>query len=240
MLKKIFRFVIKFTKWKFIIVIIAIVLLAVLTIIWYKLPHKAEVNKNEIAINDSTRLYTEREERWIDYFLDSTYRVLVDSQITVFKTTTGKKINSYTVGSFPLKSIIMHPSGKYLAVFDREDISVYDLTKKGKEPFKEISIDDDFQGVEFSKNGKYLMVFNYRDPEVDIYSFPGLKFLANQYLGFYRNSFWCEEHAGKLVFYYKEVREFKSYYRTEFPANPHARVLRFSKPVLIDSIPGKE
>lgn len=93
-------------------------------------------------------------------------------------------------------------------------------------------MDEDY--IEFSADGKFLMVINYGDVEVMIYQWPGLKRLATGYMGFHRNNFWWENKEGKLVFFYYED---KYTYRTEFPSDPKDDSLSFSEPVCIDSVP---
>jgi hypothetical protein len=192
------------------------------------------------AIQALSYFNTNRQPPSTEYFLDSTYKLVIGSRINVYKVSSGKKINSYEVGNNPMKSVITHPSGKYLTILYEDYISVYNLTMKGEEPCTQEGVDAFFQRAEFSESGKYLLLYNYREPEVEVLSFPGLKSLARQYLGADTNDFWQEEHAGKLIFYYKEVRELKSYYHIEFPAYLHENPLRFSEPVFLDSIPGRE
>jgi hypothetical protein len=224
---------------KFLLLLFLLAIIILGGILWFRMFHKPMVFAKP-ASQTSSYFYSDRQPPSTDYYLDSTYKLVIGSRIDVYKVSSGKKINSYEVRNYTLKSVIMHPSGKYLAIFYEDYISVYNLTKKGEEPCMREDVDAYFQRAEFSESGKYLLLYNYREPEVEVFSFPGLKSLARQYLGVDRNDFWWEEHGGKIIFFYKEYREMKSYYRTEFPANPLVHLLRFSDPVLIDSIPGKE
>jgi hypothetical protein len=209
---------------KKILFVSALAIISIIGTILYK-THKIKESSQEIPEDDKP---------WIEYFQDSTYKVCITKTIDVYKVKNGRKIKSIEKGLDRVIAVAIHPSGNHLVVLDENYLSVYNLKKKGHKPILEKMVGQEYDYIDFSKDGKYLLVIDYKDVEVSIYRWPGLKYLATGYMGFYRNSFWWENHAGKLIFYYRE----NNYtYKTVFPANPRAPILRFSKEVVVDSIP---
>jgi hypothetical protein len=231
---------IKLSPKSILIIPVIITLMTLVVIILCKSPYNQEYIYED-KINQA-----EDEEPLIEYFLDSTYKVVADTLINIYITKTGEKISTLSMFYEPIHSMAMHPSGQYLAVLGESFLEVYDLKKDNlANTYTTMpSSDDDTwldvmeeDYIEFSADGKYLMVIDYSDAEVMIYKWPGLKYLDSGYMGFLRNNFWWENIAGKLVFHF---RESIYTYRTEFPSDPLSGSLTFSEPVLIDSVPDNE
>jgi hypothetical protein len=231
----------KNTSQKSRLIIIFIIFLLLLTIIiLYESKHRRKNEfKDELILPDDN-------ESLVDYFLDSTYKVVADTLIKIYKVKTGENISTLSMFYEPIHSMAMHPSGNFLAVLGEYYLDVYDLKRDNLSntdtalfiPDDKTTLDVmDMDYLEFSADGKYLMVFDYGNVEVEIYKWPGLKYLDTGYLGFRRNNFRWESSAGKLVFYYYEDRYI---YRTEFPSDKLSGSLTFSEPVLIDSVPDNE
>lgn len=225
----------KLTKSGFISIMGCIVILAVILMTWYN--DRPKSRSLSISENSNDDLNS-----GIDYLLDSTYKVVTDTLINIFKVETGDKVITLPLPNELINSIAMHPSGNYLVLLWEYSLEVYNLrsvrmadSDTTKSCFEELPGLDivDMDYTEFSADGKYLMVINYGDVEVKIYQWPGLKYLATAYMGFRRNSFSWENDSGKLVFSYFENNYI---YRTEFPSDLNSDTLFFSEPVMIDSI----
>lgn len=182
----------------------------------------------------------------IEYLQDSTYKIVTDTIITIYKVKTCEKISTLPMFNEPIRSMAIHPSGRYLAVLGEYYLEVYDLIRDNlANTSTTMDLSDNNPGldvvdmdyIEFSADGKYIMVIEYGDVVVKVYQWPGLKYLDTGYMGFRRNSFWWENHGGKLVFFYNEN---KYTYRTEFPSDSTEEFPSFSEPVCIDSVRIKE
>jgi WD40 repeat protein len=200
----------------------------------------------QIDQHPDATIFPKNIEPWVDYFLDSAYKVVADSQITVYKTKTGEKISAFYKSYEPIRSMAMHPSGSHLLVLSEYTLDVYDLKKDDitehdtSATWSSDNTEIDVGGndaIEFSADGKYLMVIDYKEAGVTIMEWPGLQQLAYHEMGGYRSSIRWENKAGKLVFFYEVYRGSKACYRTQFPADPLADSLSFSTPVVIDSLP---
>lgn len=231
----------KLPRTGYIFLLSGFLLIIILTIALMKSFHKDKDYPDDDIISQ------EYQDSWTDYLLDSTYKIVADSQITIYKVKTGEKISTLPMPSGQIRSMAMHPSGSHLAVLGEYTLQIYDLIKDdilNEDTAKMWSSDAtemdvyDKGAIEFSDDGRYLMLIDYKETSVTIIQWPELKELTMEYLGGYRNSFRWENKAGKLVFYYEAYRGSKTYYRTEFPADPKTDSLCFSKPVLIDSLPG--
>jgi hypothetical protein len=228
----------KHLKKTWLTLLIGSIILTILAVAFFKHHHKP---KN---YSDSAFLAEESGPR-IDYFLDSTLKVVVDTLIDVYQVKTGKKISSMTINNQSILSMAMHPSGSHLLVLDEYALHVYDLkkdnitnidtTKTWSDNFFGMDITD-MDYIEFTEDGKYLMVIDYKEAEVMILQWPGLKELTSAYMGGHRNSFWWDNEHGKLVFYYKEN---EICYRTVFPSGSNVYRLHFSKPTVIKALPDK-
>lgn len=217
---------------KTLILISIILLLAISPIVFFWWQQK---NQKENIVT-----FPEVYERWETYFKDSTYKVVVDSFITIYEVKTGKKLNSFGKPN-GYRSMEMHPSGSHLAILDEYELFLLKVnendtvTLPNDYPF----IDEyDKDKVEFSADGKYMLLTDYAEVQICIYSWPELKFLDSGKCGFYRNNFWWKEKAGKLIFTYEEMGLKKYTYRMVFPVSRHK--LQFSEPVCIDSCEIKE
>ncbi|MFZ4455988.1 MAG: hypothetical protein ACOYOT_07180 [Bacteroidales bacterium] len=229
----------KLNRKTYLFVFVGIILLAIIAVFWYNSHSKEKINEDTIN-------FPEENERWESYFKDSTYKVVVDSMITIYEVKTGKKLNSFgkPIG---YRSMEMHPSGSHLAVLDEYQLYLHKVNENDTltPPEDYTPIDEyDKDCVEFSSDGKYLLLTDYAEVQICIYSWPELKFLDSGKCGFYRNNFWWKEKAGSLIFYYEDIIHFKESkakkftYRMFFPVKPHK--LRFSEPVCIDSCEIKE
>jgi len=203
-------------------------------------PHKKP------AVDESSQLLFDDKEPW--FLLDSTMMVKVDTIIEIYKVKTGEKISSLPNYSRSIRSMAMPPSGSHLLVLDDYDLYVYDIKAdelSNTDTTKVWSDDDNGPEcygqdlIEFSSNGKYLMVIDFRNQTVSIYQWPGLKYLDTGEIGHHKN-FWWENKAGKLYFFYL-MNGYKEYtYQMVFPDDSLADTIRFSDPVCIDSVEIKE
>jgi WD40 repeat protein len=185
----------------------------------------------------------------VDFLLDSTYEIVIDTTIDIYKVKTNEKISSLDMFYDPIRSIVMHPSGSHLVILGEYSFRVYDL-KKDNRLNKDIETDfnydypevdiTDMDYIEFSADGKYLIVVDWADVEVTIYKWPGLKLLITENIGNYRNTFWWENRNGKLFFFYEYRGDKKYIYQMVFPADLQADTLRFSKTVCINSMELKD
>ncbi|MCX6278017.1 MAG: hypothetical protein NT004_07955 [Bacteroidetes bacterium] len=216
------------------------VLITIFAVVLIKPFHKDKDYPDEALIS------AEYKDPWIDYLLDSTYKIVADSQITIYKVKTGEKISSLSMPWEPIRSMAMHPSASHLAVLGeytlqfydlkKDDVSNEDTTATWSSDAPELDVYDK-DAIEFSDDGKFLLVIDYQEADVTIFIWPELKELTTENMGGYRNSFYWENKNGQLIFYYEVYRGGKAYYRTRFPADPKADSLYFSKPDLIDSLP---
>lgn len=210
-----------------------IIILAITTVFWCYLHPKTEYKEDKAT-------FSEDNERWVTYFNDSTYKVVVDSFITIYEVKTGKKLNSFGK-PYGYCSMEMHPLGTHLAVLDENELILHKVNENDTitTPDDYVTVNEyDKDCVEFSADGKYLLLTDYAEVQISIYSWPDLKHLDTGKCGYYRNNFRWEEKGGKLVFTY-EVMGLKKYtYCMIFPVSPHK--LKFSEPVCIDSCEIKE
>ena len=220
-----------------ILVFSVIFCLIVLTFDWHKSNLKSKGYEAEYRESIYETYHPEKEDPWVDYFLDSTYKVVVDTTIDVFKVKTGKKINSFSKGFGTIRSMAMHPSGKFLVVLDEYSLNAYNIYNKEEDLWTD-EIYSDYDCVEFCDDGKYLILIEYSETEVVVLRWPDLYFLDSYIMG-YRTSFNLKYEKGKIVLLFESYKGSNANYRTVFPADLHADTLRFSVPVLIDSLPGK-
>jgi hypothetical protein len=186
-------------------------------------------------LQDNTLDFLVVDDCWESYYLDSTLKVVVDSFITIYDVKTGNKLNSiYKPKGF--REMIMHPTGKYLAVLDEYELFVINTNENDTSyaHFDYKSVDEfDKDRVEFSKDGKYIFLIDYAEFRISIYSFPDLKLLDSGKYGDYRNDFWWTERNGRIIFKYEVLGMKKYIYQMYFPVT--ALKLKFSEPVCIDS-----
>ena len=97
----------------------------------YKSQHKIKTQAVEEVFPPSEN------EQSTSFFLDSAYKVVIDSQISIYKTKSGAKIKSFEKGFYSLISMAMHPSGSHLLVLDEASIKVYDVRSEDSYPVKE-------------------------------------------------------------------------------------------------------
>lgn len=171
---------------------------------------------------------TEKIEPWVEYLQDSTYKVVIDTLITVYDAKTENIIKSYSLPSGSIKSLAIHPSGSHLLIMQDDSLLVFDLKK-------DVSLVDvkGMDEIYFSSDGRYLMTIYYRESKVELYQWPSLEFLTCEYMGLGWNRFWWRSQSGKLIFYYEE----NNYtYRTGFPSIINEDYPSFSVPECIDSI----
>ncbi|MEI7676736.1 MAG: hypothetical protein WCJ03_08155 [Bacteroidales bacterium] len=198
------------------------------------------VHNKKSAHQKDKSIYSENIDCWEAYFNDSTYKVVVDSFITIYDVKTGSKLNSFDK-PYEYRSMGMHSSGSHLAVLDEFGLVLHKINISGTTTLPEDykTIDEcNKDCIEFSADGKYLLLTDYSDVEVNVYSWPQLKLLDIGKCGDYRNNFGWEEKSGKLVFTYEVIGVKKYTYRMHFPVSP--RRLKFSEPECIDSCEIKE
>ena len=65
----------------------------------------------------------------VEYLQDSTYKVVTDTIITIYKVKTGAKISTLSKPYEPITCMAMHPSGSHLLILDQYSVNVYDLIK---------------------------------------------------------------------------------------------------------------
>ena len=230
----------KYPRKGYLLVISVIVLIIILIAVLLK------SDRNQQDHPDDGRISLEQHDPWIDYLLDSTYKIVADSQITIYKVKTGEKISSLSMPWEPIRSMAIYPSASHLAVLGeytlqfydlkKDDVSNEDTTATWSSDAPELDVYDK-DAIEFSDDGKFLLVIDYQEADVTIFNWPELKELTTENMGGYRNSFYWENKNGQLIFYYEVYRGGKAYYRTRFPADLKADSLYFSKPDLIDSLP---
>jgi hypothetical protein len=193
--------------------------------------------------NNESDMFTE-EGPFIEYLLDSTYKAVIDTVINIYKVETGERISTLPLLSGPIRSIAMSPAGDKFLILDEYNLYMYDLEKDNlanqdtsalvSEEITGIDcFDQDY--IEFSSNGKYLMIIDYSNQTVDIYEWPGLKHLDTGVIGYYKN-FWWKNKSERLYFYYVLYGYKKYIYQIEFPADLNAKIPVFSEPVCIDSL----
>ncbi len=180
----------------------------------------------------------------VDFLLDSIYKIVIDTTIDIYEVKTNEKISSLSMFYDPIRSMAMHPSGNCLVVLGEYSFRIYDLQNDNRinknsgaffnYDYSEVNITD-MNYIEFSTDGKYLMVINWADVEVAIYNWPDLKLLTTENIGYYRNSFWWENRSGKLFFFFEYRGDKKFTYQMVFPTDSQDEAHRFSKPVCIDS-----
>ncbi|MCX6223946.1 MAG: hypothetical protein NTV01_04235 [Bacteroidia bacterium] len=183
------------------------------------------------------------EEPWVEYCLDSTYKVVIDTVIAIFDTRSGEKIRTLPMPLGSVNTIAMHPSASHLVVMDSWKVKVCDLNGGDSAGLYDSSTawyDDNYvdpsgvDAMEFSADGRFLLLFDFSEDHIRIYQWPGLDILADEYIGLNHGFTW-ENRKGKVVFQYSEI-DFKQYtYQVVFPASPNE--LEFSAPVCIDSMP---
>ena len=187
-------------------------------------------------------LYSEwgnSQDLYIGFTPDSLYRIEYDTIVRVIDKRTVKTINEFHVSlsTYPeypfLRQMEIDPSGKYVAFLDNLNIvRVYNIFTGECEGVNDYYYDGS-RHIYFSDDSNYLLMADYREATVDILSCPGLEFIADANMGFYRSYFYWENKNGKLVFYYEVV---DSLYKTVFPEEGHGDSLVFSKPVTIGKV----
>lgn len=219
-------------------VLAGIVLLAVMALILIKLKIKPQVYETE-------EIFPEDTGPRVEYFVDSTYKVeVLDTLICIYRVKTGARISTLPRPD-EIRSMALHPSGSHLLILQKWEILVYDLKRDDLANTDTTGdwsendlwldlIDEDY--IEFSADGKYLMVIDYGNDDIRMYQWPGLEYLDSGCMGYWHNCTW-ENKAGKFVFQYYFEGYKKYIYRFEFPADPLADTLLFSKEVCIDSLP---
>lgn len=177
-------------------------------------------------------------EEWDDsysfYNHDSSYYVVVDSVIQVWNVKTHRKVSEFDVGTdeygntMNVKEMAFHPNGRDLAILDKINIlTVWDIIEGDCIQYNDLYCYE-HHWLNFTDDGKYLLLVDYRDPEVNVLEWPDLNLLAYAYLGSYRNDFSWEYVDGKLEFCYEDNDGF--IYKTVFPEDDRADSLVFSKP----------
>lgn len=168
------------------------------------------------------------------YSDDSCYYFVVDSTIRVWNAKTHRKISEFDVGNdeygntMNVKDLAFHPNGKDLAILNNLNIlTVWDI-KEGDCIINNDEYCYQHLWVYFTDDGKYLLLIDHRDPEVNVLRWPDLNLLGFAYLGSYRNDFSWEYVNGKIEFCYEEDDGF--IYKTVFPEDEHADSLVFSEP----------
>ena len=176
------------------------------------------------------------QELYIGFTPDSLYRIEYDTIVRVIDKRTVKTINEFHVSlsTYPeypfLRQMEIDPSGKYVAFLDNLNIAhIYNIFTGECEGVNDYYFDGSHH-IYFSDDSKYFLMVDYREATVDILSCPGLEFIADANMGFYRSYFYWENKNGKLVFYYEVV---DSLYKTVFPDDGHGDSLVFSEPGLV-------
>ena len=177
-----------------------------------------------------------RDDPYTIYSVDSIYKVVFDTIVRVWDVSSGEKINEFSVSVYgypeypKIRQMELDPSGKYLAFLDNLNIvRVYNIFTGKCEGVNDYYFDRSHH-IYFSDDSKYFLMVDYREATVDILSCPGLEFIADANMGFYRSYFYWENKNGKLVFYYEVV---DSLYKTVFPEDGHGDSLVFSEPGLV-------
>ncbi len=173
-------------------------------------------------------------ELYIGFTPDSLYRIEYDTIVSVIDTRSGKTINVFHVycnacPEYPfLRQMEIDPSGKYIAFLDNLNIiSIFNIFTGESEGFNDYYYDGSHH-VYFSEDSKYVLMIDFREATVDILRCPGLEFIAEANMGYYRSHFYWENINGRLFFYF-EVGD--SLFKTVFPEDGHGDSLVFSKPV---------
>jgi len=179
------------------------------------------------------------EDYYTVYTPDSLYYIEYDTIVRVIDSKTGIIKNEFNVylSTWPeypfLRQIEVDHSGKYIAFLDNLNIAhIYNLITGECEGVNDYYFDGSHH-IYFSDDSKYFLMVDYREATVDILSCPGLEFIADANMGFYRSYFYWENKNGKLVFYYEVV---DSLYKTVFPDDGHGDSLVFGKPVAIGKV----
>jgi WD40 repeat protein len=184
------------------------------------------------------------DEPFVEFSRDSTYKLVCDSMVHVWNKKTGVLLKEFwftdsdTVFTGNIEYMAIHPSGKFMAMLDEDfSLTAWDL-EKGLCVYSGSTYPlDQYQCIEFSDDGRYLLMVDYEDSMVDIYRWPGLEHLTTGELGTYRNDFNWKYLNGKVLFDY-EIGD--SIYRIIFPENEKADSLIFSAPVNVGRIVRKE
>jgi WD40 repeat protein len=183
-----------------------------------------------------------RDDPYTIYSGDSIYKVVYDTIVRVWNTSSGEKLNEFSVSvsgypEYPeIRQMELDLSGKYLAFLDNLNIArVYNIFTGECEGVNDYYFDQSSH-IYFSDDSKYFLIVDFREAEVNVLSCPGLEYIATGFMGYYRSSFYWENLDGKLVFYYEVV---DSLYRTVFPDDGHSDSLVFSKPVNVNKVKHK-
>jgi WD40 repeat protein len=173
---------------------------------------------------------------YVQYCLDSTYKVVYDTLLHVWNIKTGKKINEFEIAIFErIKSVVMHPSGKYLVIQEEfGELSVWNIRRGTQLNISKNFDSGDCNYFEFVEHGKYLLAVDYKEAFVSILKWPGLEHIATGDMGDHRSCFTWEERNGQLVFYYDICHRY--IYKTVFKERKHGNSAEFTKPLLVDSV----
>jgi WD40 repeat protein len=175
----------------------------------------------------------ERQAPYLEYSPDSAYLVEADTVLHVWNVRTWKEINRFKFDTAGIRQMAVHPSGKVLAILYDYSLVAWDLQKGEPGPENDVTDLFGYDLIAFSKDGRYLIAIDCADVTVEVYRWPGLKYLATGFLGIRRNSFRWENPRGKLVFYFEMDNHI---FKTEFPADSSADPLTFTKEVMVDTM----
>jgi WD40 repeat protein len=202
------------------------------TVIFWFIHKSAVISHTSEKIYDIDSLFCDGP--YTLYSRDSIYKVVYDTIVRVWDTSSGEEINEFDVSvsgyrEYPeIRQIELDPSGKFLAFLDNLNIiRVYNTFTGECEGADDYYYDEPVH-IYFSDDLKYFLVVDYREATVDILSCPGLDFITTGYMECCPSNFYWENRDGKLVFYYEEG---DSLYKTVFPDYRYPDYLVFSEPV---------
>jgi hypothetical protein len=215
---------------------IAVIFLIVLAGLLVTILLRELLSKDKTSRVDFCSEWGNSAELYIGFTPDSLYRIEFDTIVSVIDTRSGRTINVFhvfctTYPEYPfLRQMEIDPSGKYIAFLDNLNIvRVYNIFTGECEGVNDYYFDGSHH-IYFSDDSKYFLMVDYREATIDILRCPGLEFIADANMGFYRSYFYWENKNGRLVFYY-EVGD--SLYKTVFPDDGHGDSLLFSEPGLV-------
>ena len=225
-------------KKSWLLVLNGLVIIGLLAVILFRTPAGPEVAKMKEIPEIEADSTVEEAENWYEYSGDSTYLMdLRDSTICIYKL-----ISTLPYDGEGLNSMAIHPSGSHLLLLNDQRVMIYNVKRDNlaytgppsdryESPWLEI---EGANYLEFSRDGRFLMVIDYTWDQVDMYKWPGLDHLDTGNIGYWHNCTW-KNHDGKFVFEYYYEGYKKYIYQFVFPAGP--RNLVFSEHVCIDSLP---
>jgi WD40 repeat protein len=218
-----------------------IIILVIAGILIYKY-HRGSLNQVELLkdnVQESPDTMYSKDSSYYIIFdtpnlkIDSLFGEVFNSQFHVWETKSHKQTSSVHLKFRGFKCLALHPTEKMLAFLSDYSVETWDLVKGILLDANDEENFDGFNNLEFSDDGRYLLVLDYRDAEIKIFQLPGLKYLATGNLGVMRNDIWWESKNGREIFYYKE---FQYVHRTEFPADSLSDPMIFTPDVIVDSL----